>query len=151
LNVAERAKQLRLIILDACRDNPFANQMKRTQTVATRSAVRGLVAVEPEAGTLVVYAVICARPCLRGLCGSGMRSPIATNKICRRVATSVVVGNEDFSIVILQVQYWPSLVGEEAEVDRPCKTNFILRQKACFKQCAFVRDQQMLVVTRSFK
>ena len=56
LNVAERAKKLRLIILDACRDNPFANQMKRTQTVASRSVARGLVAVEPEAGTLVVYA-----------------------------------------------------------------------------------------------
>jgi uncharacterized caspase-like protein len=28
LNAAERSKMLRLIILDACRDNPFANQMK---------------------------------------------------------------------------------------------------------------------------
>ncbi len=56
LNAAERAKKLRLVILDACRVNPFANQMKRTQTVASRSVSRGLAAVEPEAGTLVVYA-----------------------------------------------------------------------------------------------
>ena len=28
LNAAERARRLRLVILDACRDNPFANQMK---------------------------------------------------------------------------------------------------------------------------
>jgi tetratricopeptide (TPR) repeat protein len=56
LNAAERAKKLRLVILDACRDNPFANQMKRTLTVASRSVSRGLAAVEPDAGTLVVYA-----------------------------------------------------------------------------------------------
>jgi tetratricopeptide (TPR) repeat protein len=56
LNAAERAKKLRLVILDACRDNPFASQMKRTLSVASRSVTRGLAAVEPEAGTLVVYA-----------------------------------------------------------------------------------------------
>jgi uncharacterized caspase-like protein len=38
LNAAERAKRLRLVILDACRDNPFANQMKRTLTVASRAS-----------------------------------------------------------------------------------------------------------------
>jgi tetratricopeptide (TPR) repeat protein len=75
LNVAERAKQLRLIILDACRDNPFANQMKRTQTVATRSVVRGLVAVEPEAGTLVVYA---AKDGETASDGDGVNSPFTT-------------------------------------------------------------------------
>jgi tetratricopeptide (TPR) repeat protein len=55
-NVVGRAKRLRLIILDACRDNPFANQMKRSLTVASRSVSRGLASVEPEAGTLIVYA-----------------------------------------------------------------------------------------------
>lgn len=56
LNAAERAKMLRLVILDACRDNPLSNQMRRTMTVASRSVSRGLAAVEPEPGTLVVYA-----------------------------------------------------------------------------------------------
>ncbi len=41
LNAAERARKLRLVILDACRDNPFAAQMKRTMTVASRSVSRG--------------------------------------------------------------------------------------------------------------
>lgn len=56
LNAAERAKQLRIVLLDACRDNPFANQMKRTLTIASRSVSRGLAQMEPDPGTLVVFA-----------------------------------------------------------------------------------------------
>src|SRR2546430_16805016 len=41
----EPAKQLRLVILDACRDNPFARTMKRT--VASRAIGQGLAKVEP--------------------------------------------------------------------------------------------------------
>ena len=54
LNSIEGAKRLRLVILDACRDNPFASQIRRT--MATRSLGKGLARLEPEAGTLVVYA-----------------------------------------------------------------------------------------------
>ncbi len=50
----ERAKGLRLIILDACRDNPFAVAMQRSG--ATRSIGRGLASVEPSGETLVAYA-----------------------------------------------------------------------------------------------
>jgi uncharacterized caspase-like protein len=75
LNAAERAKKLRLVILDACRDNPFANQMKRTLTVASRSVSQGLAAVEPEAGTLVVYA---AKDGETALDGDGISSPFAS-------------------------------------------------------------------------
>jgi Caspase domain len=56
LNAAERAKKLHLVILDACRDNPFKNQMKRTLVIASRSVSGGLAPIEPDAGTLVVYA-----------------------------------------------------------------------------------------------
>jgi zinc protease len=56
LNAAGRAQALRLIILDACRENPFAGQMKRMMTTASRSVTRGLARVEPDPGTLVVYA-----------------------------------------------------------------------------------------------
>jgi uncharacterized caspase-like protein len=51
---AEPARLLRLIILDACRDNPFVSRMRKTN--ASRSLGRGLAQLEPEAGTLVVYA-----------------------------------------------------------------------------------------------
>ncbi|WP_061027182.1 caspase family protein [Bradyrhizobium sp. CCH5-F6] len=74
LNAAERARKLRLVILDACRDNPFASQMRRTMTVASRSVSRGLAPVEPEAGTLVVYA---AKDGETALDGDGTNSPFA--------------------------------------------------------------------------
>jgi hypothetical protein len=51
----EGAKRLRLIILDACRDNPFERSMQRT--IATRSLVsRGLAKVEPPTDTLIAFA-----------------------------------------------------------------------------------------------
>lgn len=51
----EPAKQLRLVILDACRDNPFAKTMKRT--VAARSIGRGLAKVEPTSpNTMIAFA-----------------------------------------------------------------------------------------------
>ena len=59
-------------MLDACRDNPFAKQMRRT--VATRSIGRGLGQVEPEAGTLVVYS---AKHGETALDGDGSNSPFA--------------------------------------------------------------------------
>jgi tetratricopeptide (TPR) repeat protein len=49
------AKKLRLVLLDACRNNPFATQMKRTDGVR-RAVERGLAPTEPDPGTLVVYA-----------------------------------------------------------------------------------------------
>jgi uncharacterized protein len=47
-------KKLRLIILDACRDNPFAVHME--QSSRKRSLGRGLARVEPESGELIAYA-----------------------------------------------------------------------------------------------
>lgn len=51
----EPAKKLRLIILDACRDNPFAGKMKRT--LVSRAIGRGLAKVEPTSpNTLIAFA-----------------------------------------------------------------------------------------------
>ena len=51
----EPAKRLRLVILDACRDNPFAKTMKRT--VSSRAIGRGLAKVEPTSpNTLIAFA-----------------------------------------------------------------------------------------------
>ncbi|TFV39386.1 caspase family protein [Bradyrhizobium frederickii] len=51
----EPAKQLRLVILDACRDNPFAKTMKRT--IASRAIGRGLAKVEPTSpNTMIAFA-----------------------------------------------------------------------------------------------
>ena len=55
LAVIEPARKLRLIILDACRDNPFSKSMKRT--VASRAIGRGLAKVDPGSpNTLVAFA-----------------------------------------------------------------------------------------------
>ena len=55
LTVIEPAKQLRLVILDSCRDNPFAIAMKRT--IGSRAVSRGLAKVEPNSpNTLIAYA-----------------------------------------------------------------------------------------------
>jgi hypothetical protein len=51
------AKQLRLIILDACRDNPFVRTMKRPQNTALRGITRGLSVVEASGvNMLIAYA-----------------------------------------------------------------------------------------------
>jgi uncharacterized caspase-like protein len=55
LTVIEPAKQLRLVILDACRDNPFNKTMKRT--IGARAIGRGLAKVEPGSpNTLIAFA-----------------------------------------------------------------------------------------------
>ncbi|MGA2129539.1 MAG: tetratricopeptide repeat protein, partial [Xanthobacteraceae bacterium] len=54
MSAVDGARKLRLVLLDACRDNPFARQMRRT--TASRSVGRGLARIEPDGGTLVVYA-----------------------------------------------------------------------------------------------
>jgi uncharacterized caspase-like protein len=55
LFAVEPAKQLRLVILDACRDNPFARTMKRT--IASRAIGRGLAKIEPTSpNTMIAFA-----------------------------------------------------------------------------------------------
>ena len=48
------ARKLRLVMLDACRDNPFAPTMQRT--IAMKLVDKGLSNIEPGAGFMVVYA-----------------------------------------------------------------------------------------------
>jgi hypothetical protein len=54
---ADGAKRLRLVILDACRDNPFVGTMRRERKVANRAVSAGLGKVEPTStDTLIAYA-----------------------------------------------------------------------------------------------
>ena len=66
------AKDLQLVVLDACRDNPFLKQMSRS--LATRSVGRGLALYDPDGNSLVAYA---AREGTLALDGSGANSPYA--------------------------------------------------------------------------
>jgi tetratricopeptide (TPR) repeat protein len=54
LRAISGASRFRMVILDACRDNPFLNTMSRQ--VTSRSIGRGLARVEPVGETLVAFA-----------------------------------------------------------------------------------------------
>ena len=55
MRAVEGAKRLRIVLLDACRNNPFASRMARTLG-RTRSVGRGLARIEPPGDMLVAYA-----------------------------------------------------------------------------------------------
>lgn len=66
------ARKLRLVVLDACRNNPFVNRMRADG----RSIGRGLARIEPQAGVLVAFA---ARDGQIALDGTGsIHSPYAS-------------------------------------------------------------------------
>jgi uncharacterized caspase-like protein len=74
LVAVEPARQLRLVILDACRDNPFSRTMKRT--IGSRSVGRGLAKVEPSApNTIIAFA---AKAGSVAADGDSRNSPFAT-------------------------------------------------------------------------
>jgi hypothetical protein len=74
LMAAEPATKLRLIILDACRDNPFARKMKRTLSAA-RGLGRGLVGVEADRpNTFIAFA---AKEGSTASDGDGQNSPFS--------------------------------------------------------------------------
>jgi uncharacterized caspase-like protein len=54
---ADGARKLRVVILDACRDNPYAGKMRRESRAALRAVSSGLGKVEPSStDTLIAYA-----------------------------------------------------------------------------------------------
>ena len=74
LKALDPVKRLKLVILDACRDNPFAKTMKRS--VASRSIGRGLAQIEPTmSDTLIAFA---AKAGAVASDGDGQNSPFAT-------------------------------------------------------------------------
>jgi uncharacterized caspase-like protein len=78
----EPAKKLRLVILDACRDNPFSRTMKRT--VASRAIGQGLAKVEPTSpNVLIAYS---AKAGSTAADGDGKNSPFTT-ALAHHIAT----------------------------------------------------------------
>lgn len=82
MRVLDPVKRLRLVILDACRDNPFSRTMKRS--VATRAISRGLAGLEPTTSdTLVAFA---AKGGSLAADGEGGNSPF-TKALLKHIAT----------------------------------------------------------------
>ena len=73
LEKVEGARRLKLVIVDACRNNPFLARMARSAG-STRSIGRGLPALEPEGDVLVAYAT---KHGMTALDGDGENSPYA--------------------------------------------------------------------------
>jgi hypothetical protein len=73
LSLMERRPHTNLVFLDACRDNPLAQNLARSMGAARSIAVsRGLAVAESGIGTLLVYAT---QPGNVALDGSGAHSP----------------------------------------------------------------------------
>jgi uncharacterized caspase-like protein len=72
--LVENASRLGIVILDACRNNPFASKMART--VRTRAVSRGLAAVEPSGNVLIAFA---AREGTTAADGQGRNSPFTAS------------------------------------------------------------------------
>jgi uncharacterized caspase-like protein len=81
LRSVEGAGRLKLVILDACRNNPFLTTMARSG--GTRAIGRGLARVEPQGDTLVAYA---AREGSTADDGDGRDSPF-TRALTQRLGT----------------------------------------------------------------
>jgi uncharacterized caspase-like protein len=110
LAAVDGAKKLKLVMLDACRDNPFAQTMRRPASAnaapapaasksgspaGTRSIGRGLAEVKVAGATLVVFA---AKNGQTALDGEGKNSPFAV-AITQRLATPGVEINKIFRLV----------------------------------------------------
>ncbi|MFK4510063.1 tetratricopeptide repeat protein [Bradyrhizobium daqingense] len=68
------ARKMRLVVLDACRDNPFAPTMQRT--LALKLVDKGFSNIEPGAGFMVVYAAKHGETAMDG--DGAANSPFAT-------------------------------------------------------------------------
>ena len=73
----EPAKKLRLVILDACRDNPFSKNMKRT--VASRAIGQGLAKVEPTSPNMLI--AYSAKAGSTAADGDGKNSPFTVGAV----------------------------------------------------------------------
>jgi uncharacterized caspase-like protein len=85
ISAVDGAKKPHVVILDACRNNPFHTR----KTSATRSIGRGLARVEPNTGTLVVYA---AKDGETALDGDGSSSPFVAALVQRLPTQGIEIG-----------------------------------------------------------
>ncbi|MFD3190526.1 caspase family protein [Sedimentitalea sp. HM32M-2] len=104
LATVERARKMRIVILDSCRDNPLGDTIDLTQSLAGNGRVGpqstrgggGLAAAKPDRGTLVAFA---ARDGQVALDGTGQNSPYA-----RALMDKMVKPGLEISLMFRQVR-----------------------------------------------
>lgn len=92
LNSVQTATKLRLVILDACRANPFAADLHGGET---DTSGRGLARIEPDGGTLVAFATKHGHTAADG---NGQNSPFAS-ALVRRISTPGLELSQMFRLV----------------------------------------------------
>jgi len=93
LNAVSPASKLRLVMLDACRENPFASELHGSAENA--NVGKGLARIEPESGTLVAFATKHGHVATDG---DGQDSPFAT-AIAKRLPMPGIEINRLFRLV----------------------------------------------------
>ncbi len=94
LSVTENAKRLRIVILDACRDNPFFDKLKKTMAQAG-AVSKGMTAVEPSKNSLVIYSAKAGTLASDGR----VNSPFA-----EALARRIVEPGREISLLLRQVR-----------------------------------------------
>ena len=77
----DREGKTNLVILDACRDNPFSRNLARSMGTRSASVGRGLAQVQTGVGTFIVYST---QPGNVALDGTGRNSPF-TSALVKRI------------------------------------------------------------------
>jgi hypothetical protein len=73
LSDLQRAKNLRILILDSCRDNPLADDLKRSVGASRSASIgRGLARMQSPEGTIISYSTQAGRTAIDG---TGRNSP----------------------------------------------------------------------------
>lgn len=95
LSAVDRARKMRIVILDSCRDNPLGDSIALQATAAaqsssedTRGGGGGMAAADPDRGTLVAFA---ARDGQVALDGTGQNSPYAQALMQKMVQPSLEI------------------------------------------------------------
>jgi hypothetical protein len=114
----QQAKNLRILVLDACRDNPFADQLKRSIGLTRAASVsRGLARVDTPEGMIVAFSTQAQRTADDG---TGRNSPYTAaflkhieepeeiGRVFRRISTDVYAATEHRQLPELSL----SMIGE---------------------------------------
>lgn len=92
LNAVAGAARMRLVIRDACRENPFVADKKKGEA---SNAGRGLARIKPKSGTLVAFATKHGHLASDG---GGENSPFAAS-LAKRIETPGIEINRLFRLV----------------------------------------------------
>ncbi len=136
MNDLQQAKNLRILVLDCCRDNPFAESLKRSLGSTRSTSIRqGLSKVDAPIGTIVSFSTQAGQTAEDG---NGRNSPY-TSAFVRRIEETKEIGEvfRDISADVYEASGTLAASGIVAVDHRqvlPEWTDFHYRQPACARR-----------------